>query len=393
MRRTDRTDACTGDGKITTARLGRCGTESAPANRRSLVSRGLQRWLAFLVLAWLWCPPAVRQAEAPETPEHYAGPMPPPGALPYEAEPKLTAKSNDVQEPSFSQGTNLGLWMATQKYRFPAIVSIGAPNQGHTCFGTLIHEEYVLTSAHCLQRVGFNAVVTFRWSGEEVQVVRAKGSKIHPKWKEGGLHAEYDLALLHLQKRVHVNFPTLAALGPPFTPREVRPNQNVFGFRHQDGEILQTAQFKVLQNHLCPNVTISAGILCIFSQDARMEAGVSGGPVLISDWPLDNTGPTKGIFAELDLLVGVVSGNNQSAANSGVGVTPVDKNRWWIDREINSQAGVTTVTLIFVFSLGLAVAWVLFMVCGHRILAAVHHHHVNGSCCQVLRFVRRTTAL
>lgn len=49
--------------------------------------------------------------------------------------------------------------MATRKGRFTNVVIICNEYKEHICSGVLIHESYILTAAHCIDKVGPNPVV------------------------------------------------------------------------------------------------------------------------------------------------------------------------------------------------------------------------------------------
>ena len=104
-------------------------------------------------------------------------------------------------------------------------------------------------------------------------MVRAKNAIFHPYWKGDGLDFQisYDLLLFHLQEPMDLGSPVLAASGTTSTPKQVYGSRNFLGFR--PGESLETALFVIVENRLCPNLTVLTACFCIFSNEALMVVG------------------------------------------------------------------------------------------------------------------------
>ncbi|CAD7703661.1 unnamed protein product [Ostreobium quekettii] len=351
-------------GRKTKARPGRRCPENAYL--RGSITGEMEVFLFLFSLLW-----AVGQTMAKEGSGHSAD-VPPrvpgvegvrPADAIEEVKPEIKA-SSDVQQPQGDDAVSLNTWTATPKGRFPWVVSILDAHRGHTCLGTLIHPEYVLSAAHCTTAVGANPIMLLGLSGEGTRVVRAKDAIIHPYWKgnEGDFQMAYDLVLFHLQESVDLESPVLAAHSSTY--KQVHGSKNFLGFWL--GQSLEMALFTTVENGRCPNLTVPAPCFCIYSHEALMVPGSSGGPVLEPGRSVFDIGTASadGKFPMLDLLVGVVSCNNRSVVDSisGVGVALLKTSRSWIDSVIKGPKATSpaTVWLLAAFCMGIVFACVFF---------------------------------
>uniref|UniRef100_A0A667HNT9 Chymotrypsin-like elastase family member 1 n=1 Tax=Lynx canadensis TaxID=61383 RepID=A0A667HNT9_LYNCA len=99
-----------------------------------------------------------------------------------------------------------------RKNSWPSQISLQYLSGGkwyHTCGGTLIRQNWVMTAAHCVDRK-----MTFRVVAGEHNLSQNDGTEqrvsvqkivVHPYWNSNNVAAGYDIALLRLAQRVTLN--------------------------------------------------------------------------------------------------------------------------------------------------------------------------------------------
>ncbi|KFO31425.1 Bridging integrator 2 [Fukomys damarensis] len=99
-----------------------------------------------------------------------------------------------------------------KKNSWPSQISLQYSSLGswdHTCGGTLIRKNWVLTAAHCVDRsLTFRVVVgehNLKQSEGTEQTVSVQKIVKHPNWNANNVAAGYDIALLRLAKSVTLN--------------------------------------------------------------------------------------------------------------------------------------------------------------------------------------------
>ncbi|CAD7701356.1 unnamed protein product, partial [Ostreobium quekettii] len=235
----------------------------------------------------------------------------------------------DAKSGKLTNNYDHGGWQPIPEGSFPTLVSIRGRGREHICFGTVIREYYILSSAECVEIVGPNPIVIIGLHGRDddrsqpgVEERRAERAYVHPHWN-GNFDEGYDIALFKLPRPVGGQFPSI---GGPSTKIS---NRVLYGFGLNG--VVQVAEFEAIEEGPCPRLsTMGNNSFCIHSKGANMYAGCSGGPVIVIEGKKD-----ANIFEvkQTDIaVVGVVSyANHSSLSDSGVGCTPTEKTVQWIN--------------------------------------------------------------
>ncbi|XP_063057095.1 elastase-1-like [Engraulis encrasicolus] len=116
--------------------------------------------------------------------------------------------NGDVAQPNYWP------WQVSLQYR-------GRDGQyHHTCGGTLVARDWVMTAAHCVRKQRIWRVVLGEHdlnshSGLE-QILSVRQVFTHPRWNPRKITKGHDVALLHLSSKAQVNSAvSLATLPPP----------------------------------------------------------------------------------------------------------------------------------------------------------------------------------
>ncbi|XP_063807521.1 chymotrypsin-like elastase family member 1 [Pseudophryne corroboree] len=189
-------------------------------------------------------------------------------------------------------GTNAGKnawpWQISLQY-------ISGSSWYHTCGGTLIRANRVLTAAHCVDRVATYRVVLGEHNlsandGTE-QTISVSAIRIHASWNTNNVAAGYDVAVLHLASSATINsYVKLAAL--PASGVVLGNNHNCiisgWGRTTTGGSlpsILQQAPLPVVAHATCSTSsywgsTVKTTMVCAGGNGAQAGCnGDSGGPL------------------------------------------------------------------------------------------------------------------
>ncbi|XP_044534331.1 chymotrypsin-like elastase family member 1 [Gracilinanus agilis] len=185
-----------------------------------------------------------------------------------------------------------------QRNVWPSQISLQYSSGGswyHTCGGTLITQNWVMTAAHCVDsNLNFRVVVgdhnLYQNDGTE-QYMSVRKIVIHPNWNSNSVASGYDIALLRLSQSVTLNSYVQLGTLPP--SGQILPNGNscyITGWGRtktngQLAETLQQAYLPVVDYATCSSSsywgsTVKTTMVCAGGDGVRSGCqGDSGGPL------------------------------------------------------------------------------------------------------------------
>ncbi|XP_037740115.1 chymotrypsin-like elastase family member 1 isoform X2 [Chelonia mydas] len=181
---------------------------------------------------------------------------------------------------------------------WPSQISLQYSSGGkwyHTCGGSLVKKNWVMTAAHCV-----DSSLTFRVVAGEYNLNKNDGTEqylsvaskvIHPKWNSNSVAAGYDIALLRLSQSASLNSNVQLAALP--SSGQILPNDNPcyitgWGLTQTNGklaEILQQASLPIVSYSICSSSsywgsTVKDTMVCAGGDGVRSGCqGDSGGPL------------------------------------------------------------------------------------------------------------------
>ncbi|XP_065366140.1 lectizyme-like [Calliphora vicina] len=177
----------------------------------------------------------------------------------------------------------------------PYIVSLRASaNHSHSCGGTIIAKDWILTAAHCIRNpIGISVVAGLHERtilDEKSQSRVVDWGKIHEKYT-GGV-GPYDIAILHLSEPLQYNqYVQPASLPAVEEIHSGKVHLYGWGLTKADNvgaKILQTVETEILEYNACKatlteNAPIHETNLCSHTLNTSIAAcsNDSGGPLVI----------------------------------------------------------------------------------------------------------------
>ncbi|XP_031430712.1 elastase-1-like [Clupea harengus] len=179
-------------------------------------------------------------------------------------------------------------WQVSLQYR-----SRGS-SYHHTCGGTLVSRDWVMTAAHCVNRCRTWRVVLGEYdlncNSRKEQILGVTRVYIHPKWNSKKLANGYDIALLRLSSKAQLNSDVRLATLPP--PGQVLGHKHVcyitgWGRTSTKGRLstlLKQAYLPIVGHSTCScpswwGRTVKNTMLCAGGGSNSGCNGDSGGPL------------------------------------------------------------------------------------------------------------------
>ncbi|XP_044299089.1 chymotrypsin-like elastase family member 1 [Varanus komodoensis] len=201
------------------------------------------------------------------------------------------------EEPLEGNGRVVGGYEA-KKHAWPSQISLQYSSGGswyHTCGGTLVHQNWVMTAAHCVDSyMNFRVVLgdhnIYQYEGTE-QVISVARIFVHANWNRNDLAAGYDIALLKLSQSANLNsYVQLGALPPSgqILPDNYPCYITGWGRTKTNGQlasVLQEAYLPVVDYATCSSSsywgsTVKQTMVCAGGDGTRAGCqGDSGGPL------------------------------------------------------------------------------------------------------------------